>query len=134
MLINIFGFAFIFIYRPDNSLLDTASQLNSFSPGTLIETYDAELFIYLNQPYHYPPDDVQLKLVERQFLDSETTLDYNPLDYDPEIIVIGPMGKLYGLYDDTVSLEEFKLFKEYGRYAIYIRTSTNSISSLPYTP
>ena len=32
-------------------------------PEALIETYDSELFLFLNRPYHYPPPQVVVEVI-----------------------------------------------------------------------
>ena len=58
---------FLYSMSPQNSaLLNTAQYLNeSFPRGTLIETYDSQLFFLLKQPFIYPPDQAHLFGISR---------------------------------------------------------------------
>ena len=106
----------------DGSARQTAEFLNtSASPDALIETYDSELFFFLNRPYHYPPDQLSVDLSRRALLDKTVLIDYDPLAANPDYIVVGPFSALWRLYDPTLSGTAFRWLKTIGRYAIYQR-------------
>lgn len=107
----------------DSSAKETARFLNTYTePNALIETYDSELFFLLNRPYHYPPDGIHVELIRRTFLyEKETRIDYNPLESDPDYLVVGPHSKQWQLYDHILKPGVFRLLQSYSRYKIYER-------------
>lgn len=112
-----------YVLDADNSVQQAAAFLNSqIRPGTLIETYDSELFFLLNRPYHYPPDQIHVELIRRTFLyDDKTIVDYDPLAANPDYLVVGPHSKQWRLYDRILSTGAFRLIRSYTRYQIYER-------------
>jgi hypothetical protein len=77
-----------------------AEYLNSSTASTaLLETYDSELLFLVQRPFHYPPDQVQVELNRRTFLNQNVEIHYDPLAADPDYIVIGPYSKMWKLYD-----------------------------------
>lgn len=112
----------VYVVDADSSVLQAAEFLNQTVPGSLIETYDAELFFLLNKSYHYPPDSLNIQLVRRTFLYQETTtIDYDPLAADPDYLVVGPHSKQWKLYDRVLQTGAFRLVRTYPRYRLYER-------------
>jgi hypothetical protein len=104
----------------DHSPYQTAEYLNkNFSPNTLVETFDGELIFLLNLPYHFPPASVQVELNRRTVLGEDMPVHYNFLQVKPDLIVIGPLGNKWGLYDNVVAQGQYKLIKQIGDYSIY---------------
>lgn len=85
----------------------------------MIETYESQLFIYLDRTYHYPPDQIQIDLNRRTILLENNRISYNPLDFDPDYIVEGPVTRNWGLYRELVDSETFSIVKEFPNYTIY---------------
>jgi len=112
----------LYVIDADNSVLQAAEFLNQTLPGTLIETYAAELFFFLNKSYHYPPDTLNIQLVRRTFLYEDTTaIDYDPLAADPDYLVVGPHSKQWKLYERVLQTGAFRLVRSYPRYRVYER-------------
>ena len=107
----------------DSSAKETARFLNTYTePNALIETYDSELFFLLNRAYHYPPDRIHVELIRRTFLyEEDTRIDYDPLESDPDYLVVGPHSKQWQLYDHVLKTGVFRLLRTYSRYKIYER-------------
>jgi hypothetical protein len=111
-----------YVTDADSSVQKAAEYLNTMTPpGSVIETYDAELFFLLKRPYHYPPDELNVKLVRRTFLYAETSIDYDPLLSNPDYLVIGPHSKQFHLYDPLLKTGQFRLVRVFKRYEIYQR-------------
>lgn len=111
-----------YIREPDTSLLNLTAYLNAeLPPDTTIETFESELFFLLEQPYHFPPADVQFQLNRRAFLKEEVAVTYDPLQADPDILVLGPLGKLWKLYDGVIAVRAFQLVRRVGPYEVYAR-------------
>jgi hypothetical protein len=109
----------------DASVREVAQFLNTQTPvGSLVETYDSELFFLLNRPYHYPPDDLNIKFVRRTFLYQDATnIDYNPLAADPDYLILGPHSRQWKLYDGNVGDRSLS-FSSYLYKVSHIRTGT----------
>jgi hypothetical protein len=84
-----------YFVEPDDSMLQIVNFLNTQTkPGSLIETYETELFFLLERPYHYPPDPVQDQHVRSNYLSRNTVVDYDPLSADPDYLVVGQNWQL----------------------------------------
>ena len=104
--------------RPDLA----AEYLNNNIPTTaLIETYDSELLFLGTGLFHYPPDEIHVQLIRREFIDAGTILDYDPLAADPDFLVVGPFSRRYRLYDPVLKTGQFELVAEVPGYEIYQR-------------
>lgn len=112
-----------YVLDADTSVQQAAKFLNSQTrPDALIETYDSELFFLLNRPYHYPPDQIHVKLIRRTFLyEDNTNIDYDPLVANPDYLVVGPHSRQWKLYDSVLQTGKFRLIRLCNRYHIYER-------------
>ena len=50
-----------------------------------------------------------------------TLLDYDPLEADPDYLVVGPFSRRYQLYDKTINDGNFVLIAGYPGYEVYER-------------
>ena len=113
---------YTYFTNADSSILQVSHFLNTeTSSNALIETYDPELFFLLERPYHYPPDQLHIKLIRRYIFRQPLAIEYDPLAQDPEYLVVGPRRKLWPLYEAVLSTGAFHLIKSYGDYQIYHR-------------
>jgi len=104
------------------SVRQTADYLNSFTKGNeRIETYESELFFYLDRRYHYPPDQVSMELARRNYINPEATINYDPLQADPDYLVTGRQEIEWGLYAPWLDSGDFQLIQEFPGYQIYKR-------------
>ncbi len=116
--------AFILLSAPvDHSAAEMALFISEHtSDQAMIETYDSELFFFLDQPYHYPPDYVQTQLNQRMYLGrSDIVIDYDPLAADPDFVVIGPFSRGWRLYDEVLRTDVFHPLHTVGAYDLYER-------------
>jgi hypothetical protein len=105
-----------------NCVVDTARFLNTYTaPDALIETYDSELFFLLERPYHYPPPSVQHQLNRRMMLGQGNAIDYDPLTFGPDYLVVGPMSRWWRLYEPALNSGAFRLLRTDGVYQVYER-------------
>jgi hypothetical protein len=105
-----------------SSLIQVVGFLKSKPQAKVIESYDMELFFFLpNEKRHHPPDSVQLQVNRRTFLRERVQVDYNPLEVDPDLLVVGHQSRLWGLYKEAVKSGNFTLVKRIGVYEIYER-------------
>ncbi|MFQ5615173.1 MAG: ArnT family glycosyltransferase [Anaerolineales bacterium] len=115
-------FYLVYIVFPQGSVVDVTDYLNANTdPDALIETYESELFFLLDRRYHYPPDQLHVQLIQHQYLDPSTPVDYDPLVSDPDYLVTGAFSSQFGLYDKTLAANEFRLIAGFPGYQIYER-------------
>jgi hypothetical protein len=98
-----------------------ANYLNTATPSdALLETYDSELLFLVQRRFHFPPDQIQVDLNRRTFLNQNINIDYDPRTNNPDYIVIGPFGKLWMLYDNVVAQHDsWHLVYEVPTYRVY---------------
>ncbi len=89
-------------------------------PGALVESYDSELFFFLEHPYHYPPDQTHLDLIRRT-LDPAIEINYDPIEANPDYLVVGPFSSGWGLYDELLEGDSFRLIATTHSYELYER-------------
>ncbi len=112
----------IIVNNKKSSVVDVANYINNYTnKNALIETYDKELFIFLDRRYHYPSDLIQLQLNRRLFMQQNVKITYDPLQANPDYLIIGPMTAQWGLYDKVLNTGEFRFIKKIGEYKIYSR-------------
>ena len=113
----------VYFVQADTSVKEAARFLNSqTSNNALIETYDSELFFFLNRRYHFPRDQVSVDLIRRTFLyEQDRHINYDPLQSNPDYLVVGPQSKQWQLYDNVLKTGAFRLLRSYPRYLIYER-------------
>jgi hypothetical protein len=113
----------LYSYRTaDNAVFKVAEYINKNVPsGVLVETYESEQLFLLDRDYHYPPDQMQVDLNRRSFLGEQITLNYDPLSSNPDYLILGPMNKLWGLYDPNFINRQFRPVYAQGDYVIYER-------------
>lgn len=118
-----YTYATLIVAGSSSALQDTAHFLNSQTePDALIEMDDRELFFLVDRDYHYPRGGVHHQLKRRAFLGEDVTLDYDPLAADPDYLVVGPMSRMWDLYDPVLETDAFRPVYKNGRYRIYERT------------
>jgi 4-amino-4-deoxy-L-arabinose transferase-like glycosyltransferase len=99
-----------------------AEFLNTSTPSdSLIETYESELFFLLDRRYHYPPDAVHVELNRRTFLHEDVPIPYDPLEADPDYLVVGRMSRMWRLYDEVIASGTFRRVKRFEGYDVYER-------------
>jgi hypothetical protein len=110
-------------YYPDDdrSAQRVAAALNAMPPGTRVETYESELHFLLDQPYHYPPDQIHVELNRRSLLGQPTPIDYDPLASDPDILVVGTFARGNDLYAPALASGAFRQIMRDGTYEVYDR-------------
>ena len=86
----------------------------------LIETYESELLFLLPGPYHYPPAQLDIGLIQRSW-NPDLQLPYDALAADPDYVVVGEFGRRAGIYRTPVEKGDIRLVHRIGRYQIYER-------------
>lgn len=108
----------------DRSVVDAAALINSrLPPGALVETYESELFFLLDRPYHYPPPQVHVALIQQQFTDPNAPVDYDPLAARADYLVVGPFSSWTGLYNAVLAAGDYVEYATVGHYHIYRRAA-----------
>ncbi len=106
----------------NKSVVEVANFINSTSDANaLIETSDFELFVFLNRKYHFPPDEVGLELIENKSHANHTENIYNPLNADPDYIIVGPYSRNLEIYKELVESDQFVLIKSFPNYDVYVK-------------
>jgi hypothetical protein len=124
MLLNVVGY--ISLVLPSKATPDkVAEYLNTHTPtGALIETYESELFVFLNRRYHYPPDTLPVDLQSPTYFGIERPILYDPLAAAPDYLVTGfysdeiHHGRIYGA---AIQSGAFRLIAEFPMYKVYER-------------
>jgi hypothetical protein len=98
-----------------------AAMINAMPPGTRVETYETELQFLLDQPYHYPPDQLHVELGRRSLLGEEVAVAYDPLAADPQLLVVGRFAAENGLYEPVLATGAFRALLQDGVYTVYER-------------
>ena len=88
----------------------------------LIETYESELFFMLDRRYHYPPDEIDVQIISREFIGNDVIYDYDPLEADPDFLVIGQFARISKIYDQVLTEGEFQFVASIQDYDVYSRT------------
>jgi hypothetical protein len=110
------------VARGSSALQETAHFLNTHTESdALIEMDDRELFFLVERAYHYPGVGVHHQLKRRAFLGEDVTLDYDPLAMDLDYLVVGPMSRMWDLYDPILETEAFRPVYTNERYQVYER-------------
>ncbi len=108
--------------KGDTSVLQVTRFFNTATPAdTLIETFDSELFLLLDRPYHYPPAQLTVALIRREYLGQDLPFEYDPLAADPDYLVVGPFSRWWRLYEPIIEAGAFRLHQTTGLYEIYER-------------
>ena len=113
-----------FIYTvPNNDTEKVAAYLNQRTPiDSYIETYDSELLFLVQRRFHYPPDQVQVALNKRTFLNQAVDIRYDPMLENPDYIVVGTFSDLWGLYNSTLMQKDtWELVYYLPSYRVYKR-------------
>ncbi len=111
----------IFVWE-NGSPAKVAEFINNYASSTaVVETYDSELFFFLRTNYHYPPDQLSVDLTRRKTIDPTWQINYDPLEADPDFLVVGPFSKTWELYDPVIKKGFFSLLKKFPLYDVYIR-------------
>lgn len=111
-----------YVTEADRSNFAVAEFLNRRSPpAALVETYDSELFVLLQRPYHYPPDQTHIELNRRLFRREPVPIAYDPLAADPDYLVVGWFNRMWGTYDAALASGQFREVFRSGQYVVYQR-------------
>lgn len=103
------------------SARQVANYINTRTPANaLVETYESELFLFLDRRYHYPPDQVHVDS-GALLLGSSVPANYDPLVADPDYLVLGAFGSGWRVYDSALARDAFRKIITFDRYWIYER-------------
>jgi hypothetical protein len=119
---SLFLLAYSYPITSDRGLINTATWLNSHTPpGAVIETNESPLFVYVDRPYHFPPYQLHVVSNQRLILEEDVPYNYDPLQADPDYLVVGYQGLRWGIYEPTIAAGQFRKVETYGYYTIYAR-------------
>jgi 4-amino-4-deoxy-L-arabinose transferase-like glycosyltransferase len=124
-------FYFFTFHYAHNAAVEVADFINTNTPkDSLIETYESELFFFLDRPYHYPPDQIHVDLLRRSLVDPSLIIPYDPLEANPDFIVLGAMNSNWRLYDQILQTGQFTWVKTFGPYQVYKLVRDESTSGI----
>jgi hypothetical protein len=108
--------------RKDGSVFPEVIEFlnRHIQPDALIETYESELLFLLHQPYHYPPAQLDIGLIQRGW-EQHLELPYDALEANPDYVVVGEFGRRAGIYRTAVAKGQIHLLRTMGHYQIYER-------------
>ena len=111
-----------YVVNADSSVKNVIHFLNTKTPpNALIETYESELFCFLERRYHYPPDQVHVELIRKNSFGEPVKINYDPLAADPDYLVLGRQNRFWEFYDPYLKTGAFRLLQTYSIYQIYER-------------
>ncbi|MGC3972995.1 MAG: glycosyltransferase family 39 protein [Nitrospira sp.] len=103
----------------DRDLFAVTQHLNrTTAPTALIETYDSELFLFLNRPYTYALPKHLVEIIRREQGQAQA-VTYDPLEHNPDYLVVGEYGRWAGFYKPLIAQNRVRLVTTIGRYQIY---------------
>ena len=103
----------------DRDLFAVTQHLNTTTlPTALIETYDSELFLFLNRPYTYALPIHLVEIIRREQGQAQV-VTYDPLQHHPDYLVVGEYGRWSGFYKPLIAQNRVRLVTTIGRYQIY---------------
>jgi hypothetical protein len=103
----------------DRDLFAVTQYLNTTIPPTaLVETYDSELFLFLNRPYTYALPKHLIEIIRRDQGRAQA-VTYDPLESKPDYLVVGEYGRWAGFYKPLIAQNRVRLVTTIGRYQIY---------------
>ena len=107
----------------NDELIQAVNFLNSHSsPNSVIETYDSEAFFLLDRPYHYPPDQLHLDLINSRIGRLDAKPNYDLLQSNPDFLLIGYWSReIFPLYDETIIAKEFDPIATFGQFKVFKR-------------
>lgn len=111
---------YAFRAREDNrDLFAVTHYLNTTTPPmALIETYDSELFLFLQRPYTYAPPRILVEIIRREQGQAQA-VTYDPLESKPDYLVVGEYGQWAGFYKPLIAKNLVRLVTTIGHYQIY---------------
>lgn len=103
----------------ERDLFALTDYLRAATPSTaLIETYDSELFLFLDRPYTYAPPKVLVDVIGHEQY-PEWPVTYDPLEAKPDVLVVGEYGRWAGFYKPLIQQGRIRLVATIGRYQVY---------------
>ena len=110
----------LLVSDPPDAYSHVLTFLNNETPATaVIETYDSELFLFLERDYHFPPDSVQHILNRNHAFGENRPLDYDPTPAGIDYLVTGLTGDWWALYDTLLAIGNFELVFQNSGYLVY---------------
>jgi 4-amino-4-deoxy-L-arabinose transferase-like glycosyltransferase len=113
----------------DDSYFQFARYLNeSIPPDAIVESWEWELDLVTDLRYHHPPTWVTNAVTRRLWEDdSESGTVYDPREFAPEYLVVGPVARWTRVYTDTGLLDGADLQGSIGQYELYrVNSSVHS--------
>ncbi|MBI5093096.1 MAG: glycosyltransferase family 39 protein [Candidatus Hydrogenedentes bacterium] len=104
----------------DRSAESVATFLNNETPqDSEIETYESELLFLLQRRYHFPPPQLNVDFIRRNWHDPNAPLQYDTSTITAEYLVVGKFGK--EVYAPLTESGRYQLLRAFGPYEVYRR-------------
>ena len=117
-----FAYLRIHVITGDNYATRVAEYVKqTIDSDAVIETYESELMFLLNNPYHFPPDQVEIELNRRYYLGQDINITYDPTPVNFRYLIVGPISTMWQLYTPLLQKDQFQMIYELGPYSIYKR-------------
>jgi hypothetical protein len=112
----------LMILPADNSASDMSQYVNTYTnSNAIIETHESELFLFIQRPYHFPPDEAVWNSQGRKFRGQEIDFIYDPLAHDPDYLIIGWCTRDWPPYVELAESGTFSRIHTVGGYDLYKR-------------
>ncbi len=85
----------------------------------VVESWEWELDLITDLCYHHPPTWVTNAFTQRLWAGDMTNVSYDPKQYTPTYLIIGPFARYTGLYSETGLLNDARLQIAIGGYELY---------------
>ncbi len=110
------------VFAPSSVDPIQASQyINKNIPsGSRVEMFESELlFLSPGVRFHVPSDRTSMQLVRKMNIDPSLSITYDPLETNPDFLIVGPYARVWHLYDEAITNGGFQLEADIGGYKIY---------------
>ncbi len=121
IIINLYFLRYQFITGNNAPSMVAVYVEKNAPPGALIETYESELIFLMNNPVHYPSDQITVDLNRNTFLNQNVPISYDPSPENFYYLINGPSGKMANLYAAMINQGQLQLVSRIGEYDIYQR-------------
>jgi 4-amino-4-deoxy-L-arabinose transferase-like glycosyltransferase len=109
------------IWSDNKSYFEFAAYLDqNVPPNAVVESWEWELDLITDLRYHHPTTEVTNAITYELWVAySPVTLDYDPRQFAPDYLVVGPFARWTQLYTRTGLLKTADLQKTIGEYELY---------------
>lgn len=113
------------MYAADADVQQAAAYVASSIPSdAVIETWEWELDMPSHhRQYHHPPQTLLFEAIRQNARKESFNITYDPLQADPDYLIVGTFGRWTGIYPEDMLAENFTPVAQFGVYEVYKRQS-----------